>query len=262
MRGRKVNKGSRKVHVCIDRIISEELSEILPRERIPSLPFPIYFRNDFAPRDLRLAVPVRKKWPNGYELTCCFLDGSSAQKRQVQKYAAVWEQHANVRFRFVSTKTAEICIAFDANAGSWSAVGTDALNTAFFSKSEATMNFGWLSDDTSDVECRRVVLHEFGHALGAIHEHQQPSSPLAWDKKVVYQVFSGPPNNWSQKEIENNIIHKYAAEQMNWIEFDPDSIMLYHFPPELFRSGTGTKLNTNLSTMDKKFISELYPRQT
>lgn len=33
------------------------------------------------------------------------------------------------------------------------------------------MHFGWLRDDTDDVEWRRVVVHEFGHALGAIHEH-------------------------------------------------------------------------------------------
>ncbi len=29
------------------------------------------------------------------------------------------------------------------------------------------MNFGWLEDDTDDEEYRRVVLHEFGHALVA-----------------------------------------------------------------------------------------------
>jgi len=43
-----------------------------------------------------------------------------------------------------------------------------------FHHHEPTMNYGWLKDDTDDVEYRRVVIHEFGHALGAIHEHQNP----------------------------------------------------------------------------------------
>ena len=237
------------------------ISPIPQRDRISSVPFSIYFRHDFPSRDIRLAVPSRKRWPNGYELTCRFLGGSTAQHAKVQQYAKIWEQHANIRFCFSSTDVGEIRISFDGNAGSWSAVGTDALNTRFFPKSDATMNFAWLDDHSSDAECRSVVLHEFGHALGAIHEHQQPGSPLKWNRQLVFQLFSGPPNNWSDKQIESNIFEKYAAEQINWTEFDPDSIMLYHFPPGLFLDGVGTSLNTELSSLDKKFISDLYPRR-
>ncbi len=32
----------------------------------------------------------------------------------------------------------------------------------------------WLTPESSDDEIRRVVSHEFGHALGLIHEHQNP----------------------------------------------------------------------------------------
>jgi len=45
------------------------------------------------------------------------------------------------------------------------------------------MNYGWLRDDTQDEEYSRVVLHEFGHALGCIHEHQQPKFGRVWDKQ-------------------------------------------------------------------------------
>ena len=43
------------------------------------------------------------------------------------------------------------------------------------------MNLGWLdgSSDTITDNERGVILHEFGHAIGLLHEHQ---SPLRSDK--------------------------------------------------------------------------------
>ena len=38
------------------------------------------------------------------------------------------------------------------------------------------MNYGWLEPDTELREYQRVVRHEFGHALGMIHEHQNPAA--------------------------------------------------------------------------------------
>lgn len=38
-----------------------------------------------------------------------------------------------------------------------------------------TMNFGRLHDGTSEFEASAVILHEFGHALGCLHEYQFPA---------------------------------------------------------------------------------------
>ena len=122
------------------------------------------------------------------------------------------------------------------------------------------MNFGWLRDDTELEEYRRVVLHEFGHALAAIHEHQNPKGGIRWNEKAVYAYFSGPPNNWSKEEIDFNILQKYKLDQLNATEFDIKSIMLYAFPPEFIRGGKGTPNNTDLSAGDKKFIARMYSR--
>jgi hypothetical protein len=35
-----------------------------------------------------------------------------------------------------------------------------------------TTNFGWFNSSTDLREIRRTTLHEFGHVLGCIHEHQ------------------------------------------------------------------------------------------
>src|ERR1051326_3930564 len=107
--------------ICVDRIVDNELAAI-PQGRNG-----LVFRNDRAPQDLRLAVPSRKKWPNGYELKCNFLDGSEFQKLRVQKYARTWEKYANIRFSFDAVQSAEIRISFNKDPVSWSAIGTDAL---------------------------------------------------------------------------------------------------------------------------------------
>ncbi len=51
--------------------------------------------------------------------------------------------------------------------------GKEALRAG---KSEPTMNLGWVTNEasTSDKE-RGTILHEFGHALGLLHEHQSPA---------------------------------------------------------------------------------------
>jgi hypothetical protein len=124
------------------------------------------------------------------------------------------------------------------------------------------MNLGWLDETTDDTEWRRVVVHEFGHALGCIHEHQSPNEHLNWDRDAVYRYFSRPPNNWSKEEIDQNILEKYSPEGITATLFDPDSIMLYMFPPELLLDHKGTNNNTDLSDMDKALIQQMYPKPT
>jgi len=151
-------------------------------------------------------------------------------------------------------------IAFQADSGSWSALGKDALNKKYFPKNEPTMNFGWLEDDTEEQEYERVVVHEFGHALGCIHEHQQPKENLQWNVKAVYAQFSGPPNNWDKATIDSNILEKYSQNGITETIFDRESIMLYQFPAELFLNHVGTPLNYQLSAKDKAFIAKIYPK--
>jgi len=209
---------------------------------------------------LHMALVSVKKWENGRTLKCRFLDGSAKQRAHVHAKAKMWEQYANVKLGFVTGGDAEIRVSFSADSGSWSAIGTDALVEQYFPKYQPTMNFGWLKDATADDEYERVVVHEFGHALGCIHEHQSPSEHLKWNKAAVYQIFSGPPNYWSKADIDHNILQKYSKKGMLYTPFDLKSIMLYQFDASLFTSGPGTPINRHLSDTDKAMIAQMYPK--
>jgi hypothetical protein len=250
------------LRLCVDRPIPEETrmdaAVLAMSENAENEPPPLVIRPGQVIGPAEIAVFAGKKWANGRKVGVKFLDGTKTQKAKTQKFAEMWEQFANINFNFNAGAKAEIRISFK-ERGSWSALGTDCLSSAF-PKSKPTMNYGWLKDNSDDVEWRRVVIHEFGHALGAIHEHQNPDGGIKWNLKEVYRVFSGPPNNWTQQQIDFNIVQKYALNQLNASKYDAKSIMLYAFPGSLIVGGVATKNNTDLSDQDKKFIAELYPK--
>ena len=122
------------------------------------------------------------------------------------------------------------------------------------------MNYGWLTPGSSDDELRRVVLHEFGHALGMIHEHQNPEGGIRWNKPAVIADLSGPPNNWDPATIENNMFKKYDPSQGTYTSFDPESIMLYPIPAAWTQDGFSSDMNSELSDADKLLLEQVYPR--
>lgn len=206
---------------------------------------------------MKMALLAGKNWLPARTLRICFLDGSKTQRKRATGHAAGWLKYANIEFDFTAARRqSDIRISFEADPGSWSYIGTDNLHIG---KAEPTMNFGWLLDDTKDEEYNRVVLHEFGHALGCIHEHQNPKGGIKWNEEAVYKLFGGPPNNWSREETYENVIMKYSLDQLNASKYDPKSIMLYEFPSKLIQSGIATHENSRLSGNDKRFIRKMYP---
>jgi hypothetical protein len=232
---------ARVVKVCHDRVLPQDLNR--PQVTVSGR------RGGPA----RAVFEFRKMWINGSNLRVRFIGGSASQRALAREQARWWMEHANLTFEFGTAPDAEIRVAFDASDGAWSYVGTDCTGIP---QNQPTMNLGFQDGGTS--------AHEFGHAIGLGHEHQNPAGGIEWNEAVVIRDLSGPPNNWTEAQIRHNVLNKYSADQIKGTAFDGDSIMLYFFPARWTLNGQATKANEVLSTLDKSFIasSEAYPRDT
>jgi len=205
----------------------------------------------------RMAMVIGSQWQNGRVLTVAFMGGNKTVKERIQKHAKVWMDYANVELDFtVRKKPADIRIAFDEKDGSWSYIGTE--NTVI-STNEPTMNYGWLEAKTPDEEYHRTVLHEFGHALGCIHEHTNPNGAIPWDKPKAYKFYE--EQGWSKEEVDNQVFEKYDKDLVRGTKVDKLSIMMYPIPNSITVGNYEVGWNNELSTGDKKFIGKMYPKK-
>ena len=206
------------------------------------------------------ALVKKYLWPRRSIIKIAFLDGAAEVQRLVRETAVRWTVYgggpANLLFSFVPDPlAADIRISFQYR-GSWSVLGTSCRS--ILPKTKPTMNFGWLRPSTAPDEVWRVVLHEFGHALGMVHEHLNPKTVIDWNRPAVYEELQRAPNFWDQATIDRNMFDVNPAEEMNATAFDPQSIMLYPIPSRWTNDGFSTALNTTLSQQDLNFIRSQY----
>ncbi len=193
-------------------------------------------------------------WETGSSLKVRFIGGTPYVREKVRQYAREWCKFANVKFVFVESGNADIRIAFKRNSGSWSYIGKDAENIA---QSEPTMNFGWLYDNTDENEFRRVILHEFGHALGLLHEHQHSTGGIPWDENAVYDYYA--KQGWSKEYTYDNVLKRYNTSHTQYTSYDRNSIMHYSVPNQLTKGDFEVGWNSKLSDKDIQFIRKAYP---
>ncbi len=198
-----------------------------------------------------------KLWPKGKVLKVRFLQGQPALHARVMKAAQSWIL-PGMKLQLLPAQAGEAAdfrIAFDTKAGSWSYVGTDCRTIR---PADPTMNLGWADMDTPEKDFSSVVIHEFGHALGLLHEHNHPAARVQWDKAAVNADLSGDPNFWDQATIDSNVFAKFEASQVITTDFDKASVMIYTVPKHWTLDGSSFMPSWKLSAGDAATITKLY----
>lgn len=215
-------------------------------------------------------------WEQGETIRVCFRGGTRKAQERVIRIAREWMQYVNVSFDFEeggaprsceAGKPADVKVAFEANKGWWSMPGTSnrgldpSMNLQFYGTDTPVLANG---QRVVEASMRATILHEFGHALGLMHEHQSPNAncDAEIDWTAAYKV--GEEIGWSQEQVDRNFRQMASSTSLNATKVDRKSIMHYSLPPIIFKHGKQSVCfvpeNLELSEQDRKFIASIYPK--
>ncbi|MBK5375764.1 peptidase M12 [Pseudomonas sp. TH43] len=206
-------------------------------------------------RSKRSLINYSKLWANGRTLKIAFIDEVDADhKQKIIDAASRWLPFINLTFDFVDDLQGDIRIATKNNDNS-SMLGTDAL---LIHPDWPTMNLG-VTTDHEDFDV--IVTHEFGHALGAMHEHQHPKANIPWDKPKVYEFYQNREMNpLTRAQVDQNMLTPFGTIEAIYTDYDRKSIMHHPVAKTLTLGDWENPINRTISKKDKKMMALLYPR--
>ncbi|MDW9525443.1 hypothetical protein GOA61_18130 [Sinorhizobium meliloti] len=181
-----------------------------------------------------------------------FIGGTDEQRNTVRSLAQEWlsgDLKQLIRFQFdMPVRKSQIRISFDPDLGNNSLIGRESLLAPI---DKHTMNLSEVS--------RRAVLHEFGHALGLMHEHKHPEGGIDWEREVVLQEML-VRYGWSKQTTQAQILERFPSEAacVGDRAFNRDSIMMYPIPEHWTKNKFSVKLNTDIHERDYKCLIGLY----
>lgn len=236
---------------------------------------------DLSTADLSAAFQLNALWdPSVFpNLNITFMDGTEHEMEWVKRTITRDLQPLMSRIKFVwnvPIRQSHIRISFKLKNQAWSMIGKEALTIPI---NQPTMNLGWIDDDINYNTQKfkgtgQVVLHEFGHAIGMIHEHQNPkNNPIVWNKPVVYEELART-NGWDKQQIDHNMFATYGDQERcnetndrqycsnpitNGSVYDVTSVMHYFYPQKwLIKGPTYIPENYEFSPLDKEWINKYY----
>lgn len=183
-----------------------------------------------------------------------FMDDDGSIRNQTLQTANEWSTFSGITFvRALSKGNSDIRVSYRTN-GWWSHVGSYALSLG---KDSVTLSLDsiYLYDAS---RTKSVILHEFGHALGLLHEHQHKGLNIPWDSTALYKYYK-ENFNLDSDWVNENVITKYKSPTAIYCEPDPASIMIYEIPAKVTKNGSfHVDEPLELSPLDKKYINYMY----
>lgn len=240
--------------------------------QLAAAPMPTY-AGGIIPPNAPLGPPAKaaylRRWDSsqlldGKILKVAFLNGHSTLCEAVMNIAQEWSKYASLEFKAVKgNESPHILVRFDQRGGHSSYVGDDSLEQ--IRKGLPSMNLAFRETSAIDAEKdygKFIVLHEFGHALGMVHEHQQPGASLQFKENdpAVLGYFRQALGNVSDAVVRENVFKRWKEfELKKFSDYDPRSIMHYAFAAWMFVDATARVQNFELSHLDKMFAAIMYP---
>lgn len=251
-----------------------------------------------------LIVPSINRWEPGSTIRVAFNGGDASLYAKIEDAANEWiNAGTNIKFQFkdLSGKylqwssadrqyRADIRVAFFSgdNGGYWSYVGRDSINESVSGPNETSLNLESFDKNLPN-DWRAIVMHEFGHALGFQHEHQNPvggcdfrfdddpgyvltkdqdgwyATDANGRRPGLYTYLGGYANYWPKAKVDDNLRALSVSSAFLVGAFDKSSIMKYFFGAFMFVGGDRSPCytsseNLSLSDQDKEGARRAYPR--
>lgn len=199
-------------------------------------------------------------------------EGDAERERIIDAAFAEWNQVGmSISFEKIEKwEDADIRIERDPGKADSSLMGTEALKPG---KNLRTMNLG-LRKGLGDIG-HTTALHEIGHAIGLVHEHQRVDSEIVWNKEGVYDYFANrkPVPVTDQDQIDRAVFEEEKdfepfplhPDPKHQYRYDSKSVMNYDFPAKCFDGPDDLKRNgivrsKNLTDTDKATAKAFYPK--
>ena len=194
------------------------------------------------------------QWTEIKSLKVYFIEGDTVLHDKIISIINEWTTSTRIKFERTKKITqSQIRVTFR-SGGYSSAVGLECIQKEY--ENQPTTFLEGLDTLTDKREFKRVVLHEFGHALGLEHELQKTSVRIPWNTAAVYKYYADH-YHWDTTAVNKNIFLQFKAPK-EYEEFDSSSIMMYAVPDTLTIGNYFIPWPDDLSPSDRLYIKKWY----